>query len=363
MIIDSLVYWVEVMHIDGFRFDLASVLSRNEEGKPITNSPIIWQIESEPALAKTKLIAEAWDAAGLYQVGWFTGEKWAEWNGKYRDDVRRFVRGDQGMISTIASRIVGSPDIFKKNSYQVSQSIHFITCHDGFTMNDLVSYNQKHNIANGEDNRDGNNQNFSWNCGVEGPTSDVEIEKLRLKQIKNFFTISMISQGTPMLSMGDEIRRTQNGNNNSYCQDSKLNWMDWTKKDENLDLLNYVRSLIDVIREFKVLRYPKNINTKDLKDGSPFIRWHGVSKNKPDWGDNSHSLGFEYNYPKEKERIIVFMNFYWGDLEFELPKNVYGKWHLRFDTSIEQNDTCNLSHFSKSIMVNARSIVVLVDKN
>ncbi|MGD9329498.1 MAG: isoamylase, partial [Cyclobacteriaceae bacterium] len=207
MIRHSLRYWAEEMHIDGFRFDLASVLSRDEYGKPLKNPPVLWEIESVPSLAHVKLIAEAWDAGGLYQVGSFIGEKWAEWNGQYRDDVRKFVKGEKGIVKKLASRILGSPDIYPDPDREPNRSINFITCHDGFTMNDLVSYNEKHNDANLEDGRDGSSFNDSWNCGIEGPTESQDIESLRLKQIKNFFTILFISQGTPMLSMGDEIRR------------------------------------------------------------------------------------------------------------------------------------------------------------
>ncbi|MEN8138749.1 MAG: glycogen debranching protein GlgX [Bacteroidota bacterium] len=362
MIIDSLNYWVKEMHVDGFRFDLASVLSRSEFGEPIVNPPIIWSIESEPTLACTKLIAEAWDASGLYQLGIFTGDKWAEWNGKYRDDIRRYVKGEGGIVSTIASRIVGSPDIFKKSTYKVSKSIHFITCHDGFTMNDLVSYNQKHNAANGESNLDGANDNHSWNCGVEGKTNDKSIEYLRLKQIKNFFAISFFSQGTPMILMGDEVRRTKNGNNNSYCLDSEINWFDWNLIENNTELLNFVRSLVSITQEFKVLRYSKNMDTVASEDGCPVISWHGTKVNEPDWSENSHSLGFEYHYPKRKERILVFMNMFWEDLEFEIPEAIYGKWNLQVDTSQDNSDTCTLFDNKKSIMVENRSIVVLIDK-
>ena len=360
MIIDSLKYWVKEMHVDGFRFDLASVLSRSEDGVPIEDAPVIWSIESEPELACTKLIAEAWDASGLYQLGVFTGEKWAEWNGEYRDDIRRFIKGDRGMVSTVASRIVGSPDIFKKNSYNVAQSIHFVTCHDGFTMNDLVSYNSKHNYDNGENNRDGANNNYSWNCGIEGKTEEADIEKLRLKQIRNLFTITLLSQGTPMILMGDEIRRTQGGNNNAYCLDNDTSWMDWSLAENNTSLLNFVKSLISITRDFDVLRYCKNIDTK--KDNSvPYITWHGVSANTPDWGVNSRVLGFEYHFPDKKERLLIYMNMYWENLEFEMPKPIYGKWNLQIDTSCE-HDTCRLLTNQAKINVEDRSIIVLIDK-
>ena len=206
LILDSLRYWVTEMHVDGFRFDLASILTRDDSGHPLPNPPVLWDIESDPVLAGTKLIAEAWDAAGLYQVGSFVGDTWQEWNGRFRDDVRRFLRGDNGSVPGIAARLLGSPDIFGHEEREAEQSINFVTCHDGFTLSDLVSYNQKHNEANGEENRDGAADNASWNCGVEGPTDDPAIEALRKRQIKNFFTLLLLAAGTPMLLMGDEVQ-------------------------------------------------------------------------------------------------------------------------------------------------------------
>ena len=223
MIVDSLRYWVEQMHVDGFRFDLASILARDASGQPMANPPVLWDIESDPALAGTKIIAEAWDAAGLYQVGSFIGDSWKEWNGRFRDDARSFFRGDNDSVARFADRLVGSPEIYGHEEREPEQSVNFVTCHDGFTLNDLVSYNTKHNEANGEDNRDGSNDNLSWNCGVEGPTDDPAVEKLRNQQIKNFLTVTMLSLGVPMILMGDEVRRTQNGNNNAYCLDNELN--------------------------------------------------------------------------------------------------------------------------------------------
>jgi isoamylase len=227
MILDSLRYWVQEMHIDGFRFDLASILTRDVSGHPIPNPPVIWDIESDPVLAGVKLLAEAWDAAGLDQVGSFVGDAWREWNGRFRDDVRDFFRGKPGTVRRLADRIVGSPAVYGHENREAEQSINFVTCHDGFTLNDLVSYNEKHNEDNGENNRDGTNDNRSWNCGVEGPTDDPAIERLRNRQVKNFFTVNLLSLGVPMILMGDEVRRTQHGNNNAYCQDNEISWFDW----------------------------------------------------------------------------------------------------------------------------------------
>src|SRR6185436_3771707 len=219
--------WVQHMHVDGFRFDLASILSRDSSGKVLQNPPVLLDLETDPVLAGTKFIAEAWDAAGLYQVGSFVGDSWKEWNGRFRDDARSFFRGDGGSLTRFADRMVGSPEIYGHKRREPEQSVNFVTCHDGFTLNDLVSYNSKHNEANGEQNRDGTDDNRSWNCGVEGPTDDPAIERLRNRQVKNFLAITFLAAGTPMLLMGDEMRRTQRGNNNAYCQDTDLSWLDW----------------------------------------------------------------------------------------------------------------------------------------
>ena len=332
MIRHSLRYWAEEMHIDGFRFDLASVLSRDESGKPLKNPPVLWEIESVPSLAHVKLIAEAWDAGGLYQVGSFIGEKWAEWNGQYRDDVRKFVKGEKGIVKKLASRILGSPDIYPDPDREPNRSINFITCHDGFTMNDLVSYNEKHNEANLENGRDGSSFNDSWNCGVEGPTENPGIESLRLKQIKNFYTILFISQGTPMLSMGDEIRRTQMGNNNAYCQDNEISWMDWNLLVPNSDLHNFVRNLISFIKEKEIFKLEKILTTKKVI-GEPHMMWHGTKPYHPDWQHYSRSLAFSLTYPDHNEFLYVIMNSYWKDLTFELPKlKESRKWFPVIDT-------------------------------
>src|SRR5690242_1655724 len=244
MILDSLRYWVADMHVDGFRFDLASILTRDETGRPLENPPVLWDIESDPVLAGTKLIAEAWDAAGLYQVGTFIGDSWKEWNGRFRDDIRSFVKGDTSTVRALAQRVLGSPDIYGHQEREPEQSINFVTCHDGFTLNDLVSYNEKHNESNGEGNRDGSDHNLSWNCGVEGASDDADVGRLRRRQIKNFFVILLMPVGVPMLQMGDEMRRTQRGNNNAYCQDNDVSWLDWNLLDRHRDLFRFVQTLI-----------------------------------------------------------------------------------------------------------------------
>ena len=245
MIVDSLRYWVEAMHVDGFRFDLASILDRDESGNLMPTPPVLYGTSrSIPALAGTKLIAEAWDAAGLYhEVGSFIGDSWREWNGRFRDDVRSYFRGDDGSVGSFADRMLGSPQIYGHKEREAEESVNFVTCHDGFTLNDLVSYNQKHNEANGENNRDGADDNRNWNCGVEGPTDDPLIEDLRNSQVKNFLAVTLLSLGMPMISMGDEVRRTQHGNNNAYCQDNEVSWFDWTLAEKHADVLRFIAML------------------------------------------------------------------------------------------------------------------------
>jgi len=333
MIRDSLRYWVSEMHVDGFRFDLASILARDESGRPLENPPLLWEIESDPVLAPTKIIAEAWDLE-LYQLGTFIGDKWAEWNGRYRDDVRRFLRGDPGMVRTFANRIHGSPDLFRSPARNPHRSINFVTCHDGFTLNDLVSYNEKHNEENLENNRDGNNTNFSWNCGHEGPTDNPGIEQLRQRQIKNFLTVLMASQGTPMLLMGDEVRRTQNGNNNAYCQDNEISWFNWDKLEEHADLFRFTRELIGLNLSSRFLQETR-FWPEHLEDENTVLSWHGVQLGHPDWGEHSHSIAFNLHHPNYGTQIHVIANAYTEALSFELPplpKNMFPTWFRLVDT-------------------------------
>ena len=290
LILDSLRYWVTEMHVDGFRFDLASVLSRNIKGKPVANPPILWDIETDPILSGTKLIAEAWDAAGLYQVGSFFGDHWKEWNGQFRDDVRHFVKSDPGYSGKLAARFLASPDIYAHQPREPERSINFVTCHDGFTMQDLVSYNVKHNLANHENNQDGHNDNISWNCGVEGPTDDPEIIRRRQRQVKNLFTINLLALGVPMLLMGDEAGRTKNGNNNTYCHNNELNWFDWSLLETNADLHRFVRSLIQFRLSLPMRQGPRRSLAELLQKTT--IQWHGVRLGQPDWGEASRTLSF-----------------------------------------------------------------------
>lgn len=364
LILDCLRYWVSEMHVDGFRFDLASVMSRDESGNPLNNPPILWAIESDPMLAGTKLIAEAWDAAGLYQVGSFIGDRFAEWNGKFRDDVRRFIRGDEGTIPALAARILGSPDVYLDPSREPNRSIHFITCHDGFTLNDLVSYSNKHNEANGEENRDGMSENFSWNCGLEGITSDPDVNRLRLQQIKNYFTILLLSQGTPMILMGDEIRRTQFGNNNAYCQNNASSWFDWSAVSEQEKLLRFVTGLIQFIQTCSLFKQEKLLSTT-IQNKHPYIVWHGIHLHDPDWSHPSHSLAFTLHDAKTGSHLHVMLNAYWEPLMFDLPE-IDGScfWQRIVDTSLESPEDFSGLEIAPILeqnryQVKARSSVVL----
>ena len=335
MILDCLRYWVQEMHVDGFRFDLASILSRDDSGQPLPNPPVLWDIESDPALACTKLIAEAWDAAGLYQVGSFIGDAWKEWNGRFRDDVRDFFRCQPGSLRRVADRLVGSPEIYGHKGREAEQCVNFVTCHDGFTLNDLVSYNEKHNDANGEGNCDGTNDNRSWNCGAEGPTSDSAVESLRTRQIKNFYTVTMLSLGLPMVLMGDEVRRTQRGNNNDYCHDNESTWLDWSLLEKHSDIHRFVQQLC-ARRVMADLDHERNhVSIRRMLEESQKA-WHGVRLLEPDWSDQSHSVALSAVLAKERIQFHLILNSYWEPLEFALPKVAKGKpWRRWIDTALE----------------------------
>ena len=337
MIVDSLRYWVGEMHVDGFRFDLASILTRDASGQVMPSPPVLWDIESDPSLAGTKLIAEAWDAAGLYQVGSFIGDSWKEWNGRFRDDARSFFRGEDGSLAHFADRLVGSPEVYGHKGREPEQSVNFVTCHDGFTLNDLVSYNWKHNEANDEHNRDGADDNRSWNCGVEGPSDDPAVEKLRNRQVKNFLTVTPLSIGMPMILMGDEVRRTQNGNNNAYCHDNETNWFDWSLVTKHGDvhrfvtLLNARRTLRDVEHEHRRMSLVQLIQQANKA-------WHGVKLGQPDWSPHSHCVAFSAEMKAARLLSYVILNAYWEPLDFELPPVDNGsqkQWRRWIDTSLD----------------------------
>jgi isoamylase len=336
MITDSLRYWVEEMHVDGFRFDLASILARDSSGHVMANPPLLWDIESDPLLAGTKLIAEAWDAAGLYQVGSFVGDSWKEWNGSFRDDLRDFFRGAEHSVTRIADRFLGSSEIYAHEEREAEQSINFVTCHDGFTLNDLVSYNQKHNEDNGEGNRDGADDNRSWNCGVEGPSDDPIVERLRNRQVKNFLTITMFSLGVPMIVMGDEVRRSQRGNNNAYCQDNEISWLDWNLLSRHADVHRFLRLLIArrLMRDLSAERGRMSLN-QFLRESKH--AWHGVRLGQPDWSSNSHSVAFGAELAADGLRLHLILNAYWEPMDFELPLVSDGTnaWHRWIDTNLD----------------------------
>lgn len=314
LILESLRYWVTEMHVDGFRFDLASILVRSHDGIPLSNPPLIESITYDPIFANTKLIAEAWDAGGLYQVGSFPGKgKWAEWNGKYRDCVRRFIKGTDGEVGEFATRISGSEDLYGKGKYP-GQSINFITAHDGFSLADLVSYNEKHNEDNGEENRDGNNNNESWNCGVEGPATEEDILKLRERQMKNFHLALMLSQGVPMILMGDEYGHTKLGNNNSWGHDSRLNWFQWDTLDKRKDFFRFYVKAIEFRKSHPVLTRSQFLREND-------VRWHGIEPGKPDWGVKSRFIACTLPDQINNYYLYIAFNAFYHEMTVHLP------WH------------------------------------
>jgi glycogen operon protein len=303
-ILDCLEYWVREMHVDGFRFDLASALARDGQGKPMEHPPVLWGIELSDVLAGSKIIAEAWDAAGLYHVGSFPGYRWMEWNGRYRDNLRAAVRGDPGQVAELATRIAGSSDLYEGKLRHPFNSINFVTCHDGFTLADLVSYNHKHNEANCEGNRDGCAHNLSWNCGVEGETDDSTMLALRRRQAKNFLTVLMLSQGIPMLNAGDEFLRSAGGNNNTWCQDNPTGWLDWTLADANADMVRFTAGLIALRKRHRSLR-----RRHFLSDGE--IVWLALDGGAPGWDDaECRELAFTLRGRADDEPPLhVLMNF------------------------------------------------------
>jgi glycogen operon protein len=320
-------YWVMHMHVDGFRFDLASVLGRDEHGNILQNAPLLEGIAEDPILRDAKIIAEAWDAGGAYQVGCFSTTRWTEWNGRFRDDVRRFWAGDGGMMGSFASRICGSSDLYQGSGKGPSSSLNFVTCHDGFTLNDLVSYKQKHNDQNGENNRDGIDANYSDNCGVEGPSQDPGVEGMRNRMIKNFLLTLFISRGVPMLLGGDEFRRSQCGNNNAYCQDNEVSWLDWRLLEEHKEIQRFTRGMIAFRRAHPVLRREDFYTDADIK-------WFAPSGATPDWADQRQK-SFSCLIPGQTEPdLFILFNADTRSVDFSIPALPAGKiWRLAADTS------------------------------
>jgi isoamylase len=369
LIVECLEYWVREMHVDGFRFDEGSILSRGLDGAPMAYAPVLWHIELTEQLADTKIIAEAWDAAGLYQVGYFPGYRWAQWNGRYRDDVRRFVRGDRGLTGVVAARIAGSSDLYQSGGRLPINSINFVTAHDGFTLNDLVSYDHKHNDANGEGNRDGVDDNLSWNCGVEGPSDDVAVERLRERQIRNFATILMLSQGVPMLVAGDESRRTQLGNNNAYCHDNDLSWFDWRLVEANAGLVRFFRRLIaNRLAHAELHRarfFTGEVNARGLAD----VSWHGCQLHNPSFSDASSGvLAFTLGGSERGADLHAMLNMEEHPLEFELPPLQGRRWHRQVDTALDSpadiaEEGAEPPVTAATYRVEAHSIAVLISRS
>jgi len=369
LILDSLRYWVETMRVDGFRFDLASALSRNERGEPMDDPPLLWAIETDPALIKTRLHAEAWDAGGLYQVGSFPGERWAEWNGRFRDDIRRFVRGDQGLAGAVAARMTGSADIYQSLGRVPHQSINYITCHDGFTLADLVAYSRKHNYANGENNRDGCHENHSWNHGVEGPTESPAINALRRRQQRNLLALLFLSHGEPMLLMGDEVGRTQRGNNNAYCQDNETSWLDWRLREVNADLFRFTRLMIALRKaqpHLRPTRYAIGANApRAVQKGRTIVTWHGVKPGAPDWSPAAQVVAYTLS-GEGGDALHVIVNAHEDALRFELPQAPGGgPWRRQVDTARPSpEDIAPIGEApaweAATYLVEGRSVVVLV---
>jgi glycogen operon protein len=328
--------------------------------------PVLWDIESDPVLAGTKLIAEAWDAGGLYQVGSFVGDSWKEWNGRFRDDVRSFFRGEPGSVGRVADRLVGSPQIYGYEEREAEQSVNFVTCHDGFTVNDLVSYDRKHNEDNGEGNRDGADDNRSWNCGVEGPTDDPAVETLRNRQVKNFLAVTLLSLGMPMVSMGDEVRRTQRGNNNAYCQDNEISWFDWALVDRHADVLRFV-SLLNAQRVTRSIGHERRRVSLNQMIREATKSWHGVKVGQPDWSEHSHSVAVSAVLREQETEVYLILNAYWEPLDFELPAAAGpGRpWRRWIDTSHASPQDIGPWHEGPACLdpvyrTGPRSVVVLV---
>ena len=376
LVLDCLRYWASEYHIDGFRFDLASILGRDPYGAPLANPPLLETLAFDPILAKCKLIAEAWDAGGLYQVGSFPAYgRWGEWNGKYRDSIRQFLKGE-GNIGEMAQRLQGSPDLYAASGRSPATSINFITAHDGFTLADLVSYNHKHNYANGEGNNDGTNDNYSWNCGIEGATEDIGVNNLRNRQMRNAIAILMVSQGIPMLLMGDEIGRTKKGNNNTYCHDNELNWLDWNLLQPNFALFRFVKNCIAWRKAHPVLRNRQHFQNRDyVGSGYADITWHGTQAWQANWSNHVRTLAFmlcgkhALQGASKDDYIYVAMNMHWESHWFEIPRLPPDmQWHVFANTGCHSPNDCYepgtepLLPNQLSLLIGDRSVVILVGK-
>ena len=375
MVLDCLRYWASEYHIDGFRFDLAAILGRDQSGAPMINPPLLEALANDPVLAKCKLIAEAWDAGGLYQVGSFPAfGRWGEWNGKYRDTLRRWIKGDAGLVPDLALRLQGSPDLYASRG--PTASINFITCHDGFTLMDMVSYDQKHNESNGENNNDGANDNNSWNSGWEGETDDPQINTLRARQIKNAIALLMVSQGVPMMLMGDEVGQTQRGNNNMYCHDTEQSWMNWDLLKKNPALFRFFQDCIAFRKEHPVFHNRWHLRHQDyVGSGFPDISWHGSRAWHPDWSQDSRLLAFMLDGKHAKggespdNSIYVVTNTHWDGLGVELPRSPEGcQWHVFANTGantpedVWESGSEPVLSDQTHLFVGPRSVIILLAK-
>ncbi|MBI5624990.1 MAG: glycogen-debranching protein [Elusimicrobia bacterium] len=368
LVLDCLESWVRDMHVDGFRLGEAAVLARGEGGDAAARPPALWNMELSPVLAGTKLISDAWDGGGLCDRGDVAASRWAEWNLRFRDDVRRFVRGDPGIVGSVASRIAGSADLHAGPGHRPCNSVNLVTCHAGLTLNDLVSYNGKRNWLNGEDNRDGSDDNFSWDCGWQGDTEDPEIELLRRRQIKNFAAILMLSQGVPLVCGGDELRRTQGGNNNAYCQDNELAWLDWERGSRHRWVFEFFQAMIAFRRAHRSLQrarfFDGSYNERGLKD----ISWHGCALDHPGWSDpQARALAFTLAGFEGEDDLHVMMNMHWEPLYFELPRVAGRRWLRCVDTALSRPEDAlppgrEKVVFERECRVDWRSVVVLASR-
>ncbi|MDR1128027.1 MAG: glycogen debranching protein GlgX [Treponema sp.] len=376
-IVDCLRYWVMEMHIDGFRFDLGSILGRDQQGRLMENPPMLERIAEDPILRHTKIIAEAWDAGGAYQVGWFPGGRWAEWNDRYRDEIRRYWRGDPGEVRHLATRLSGSSDLYLRDGRKPFHSINFITSHDGFTLRDLVTYSYKHNEENGEENRDGSDNNNSANYGFEGPSENPAIEKTRLRQLKNFFATLLISQGTPMLLGGDEIGRTQKGNNNAYCQDNDISWYDWSLLEKNRELFRFVKGMIAFRLRHPAFLRPEFYSGRDGNyNAIPDIAWYDENGENPNWEESAKCLALrldgsraEILSDKDDNDFFIMFNSKTTPANFKVCDPPEGKnWHLAMDTNLPSPDDIldpgseKPMFFPNSYSAAPQSMVILISK-
>jgi len=366
LILESLRCWAIELGVDGFRFDLGIALSRGENLIPLKEPPLFEEIEADPELSDVKLISEPWDCGGLYKLGDFPANKFRTWNGHFRDDIRRFWKGEKSTIWPLKDRLVGNKSLYNDNNLANIFSINFITSHDGFTLKDLVSFNKKHNLANGENNRDGENHNNSFNYGIEGPTTNKEINNLRQRQQRNLLSSLLLSPGIPMLLMGDEVGRSQGGNNNTWCQDNPLGWMTWDHKNCDQDLKEFVIKLISLRKQLPEFFSPDYVydshkDSNKFKTSDFWIQWHGIKVNKPDWSDWSHTLGYSINKKDEGSAIWLGFNAYKEAMLFELPKPI-SPWKKYIDTSFLKNKNISKKPLANqsNIQIESNSFVLMV---